>query len=130
MAYQVKEINFENALQCPMLDARRMEVYCMLFDAALTILEPTDAKIIDEFSFRNWLDKEVISFFGDGAAKCKAIITHPNARFIEGVIPSATKLGELALEKFEQKNFEDLSAFEPFYLKDFVIRKPKSAQSC
>lgn len=127
MAYQVRDFNPENTRLCPMLDARRMEVYCLLADADLTILEPTDAKIIDDLSFRNWLERGPISFFGDGASKCKEVITHPHARFIEGVFPSAAKLGELAFAKFEQKGFEDLSAFEPFYLKDFVARKPKSA---
>ena len=126
MVHQVREFNFDNTLLCPMLDARRTEVYCMLMDASLTVLESTEAKIIDGQSFGSWLDQRVISFFGNGSAKCKDIIHHPNARFIEGIIPSAAKLGELAFQKFELKQFEDLYAFEPFYLKDFMIRKPKS----
>ena len=126
MTHQAKEFNFDNTLLCPMLDARRMEVYCLLADASLTVLESTEAKVIDELSFRSWLDQGVISFFGNGSAKCKGIIRHPNARFIDGIIPSAVMLGELAFQKFEAKQFEDISAFEPFYLKDFMIRKPKS----
>ena len=124
MAYQVAGVG-SNSLLCPMLDARRMEVYYLLADRDLTILEGTDAKIIDEFSFKNWLDQCVISFFGNGSAKCKGIIRHPNARYVENISPSASILGELAFKKFESGQFEDLSSFEPFYLKDFVVKKPK-----
>jgi tRNA threonylcarbamoyladenosine biosynthesis protein TsaB len=126
MAYQMMPVNSQNSMLCPMLDARRMEVYCLVTDAMLRILEPTSAKVINELSFRNWLDQGVISFFGNGSGKCQGIIDHPNARFIDGVIPSAVRLGELAFAKFEKKQVEDLSAFEPFYLKDFVVKKPKS----
>ena len=127
MAYQVAGVDSSNSLLCPMLDARRMEVYYLLADRDLRILEGTDAKIIDEFSFKNWLDQYVISFFGNGSAKCKGIIRHPNARYIENISPSASSLGELAFKKFESRQFEDLSSFETFYLKDFVVKKPKSA---
>ena len=127
MAYQVAGVDGSNFLLCPMLDARRMEVYYLLADRDLTILEGTDAKIIDEFSFKNWLDQYVISFFGNGSAKCKGIIRHVNARYIENISPGASSLGELAFKKFESSQFEDLSSFEPFYLKDFVVKKPKSA---
>jgi tRNA threonylcarbamoyladenosine biosynthesis protein TsaB len=127
MAYQVALVDGSNSLLCPMLDARRMEVYYMLADRDLTILEGTDAKIVDEFSFKNWLDQYLISFFGNGSAKCKGIIRHPNARYIENINPSASYLGELAFKKFESSQFEDLSSFEPLYLKDFIAKKPKSA---
>ncbi len=125
MAYQVAVVDRSDALLCPMLDARRMEVYCLLADRDMKILEDTDAKIIDEFSFKNWLDQYGILFFGNGSAKCKGVIHHPNARYIENISPSAASLGELAFKKFESKQFEDLSSFEPFYLKDFVVKKPK-----
>jgi tRNA threonylcarbamoyladenosine biosynthesis protein TsaB len=69
----------------------------------------------------------VIAFFGNGSAKCKGIIDHPNARFIENISPGASSLGELAYKKFESRQFEDLSSYEPFYLKDFVAKKPKPA---
>jgi tRNA threonylcarbamoyladenosine biosynthesis protein TsaB len=126
MAYQVASAGSSNSLLCPMLDARRMEVYCLLADRDLTILESTEAKIIDEFSFRNWLDRGPISFFGNGSVKCKEVIHHPNALYIENIIPGASALGELAFRKFESKQVEDLSSYEPFYLKDFVVKKPKS----
>lgn len=113
-------------LFCPMLDARRMEVYCLIADQKLNVLEQTNAKVIDELSFDTWLEKKVIYFFGNGAIKCKSIITHKNSRFIENIIPSASRLGELAYKKFQLNQFENLSSFEPLYLKDFVAKKPKS----
>jgi len=99
----------------------------LVANAELVVLESTEAKVLDEVSFRSWLDRGVVCFFGNGSDKSKAIIRHPNAKFIDGVIPSALKLGELAFNKFELKQvIEDLSSYEPFYLKDFVFRKPKS----
>ncbi len=109
---------------CPMLDARRMEVYCMLLDSSLSILEPTHAKIIDESSFKDQLNRLPIYFFGNGADKCREAIKHPNAHFISGIAPSAAKLGELGFKKYKEALFEDVATFEPFYLKDFLIRKP------
>jgi tRNA threonylcarbamoyladenosine biosynthesis protein TsaB len=109
---------------CPMLDARRMEVYCMLLDSNLATLEPTQAKIIDESSFKDWLNQRPIYFFGNGAEKCREMIKHPNAHFISGITPSAAKLGELGFKKYKTAKFEDVATFEPFYLKDFLIRKP------
>ena len=109
---------------CPMLDARRMEVYCMLLDANLGIIEPTQAKVIDTDSFSDILTHRPIYFFGDGALKCQEIIKHPNAHFVPGVIPSAAQLGELGFQKWKSKEFEDVASFEPFYLKDFMIKKP------
>jgi tRNA threonylcarbamoyladenosine biosynthesis protein TsaB len=115
------------ALFCPMLDARRMEVYCLIADQKLNVLEQTNAKVIDELSFETWLAKNAIYFFGNGAIKCKSLITHINSRFIEDVIPLASKLGELGYKKFQLNQFENVSSFEPLYLKDFVAKKPKSA---
>lgn len=114
------------ALLCPMLDARRMEVYCFLSDLDLNIVEPTQAKIMDEQSFSEWLDQNVILFFGNGADKCRDIINHSNAKFIEGINPSAIQLGEMAFQKFSKSEFEDLSSFEPHYLKEFMVKKPKT----
>jgi tRNA threonylcarbamoyladenosine biosynthesis protein TsaB len=113
-------------LLCPMLDARRMEVYCLLAKMNLEIVEVTDAKIIDSASYENQLKKNRIFFFGNGSDKCKTIIEHPNASFIEGITPSASNLGTLAYSKFEKNQFEDLSTYEPYYLKDFLIKKPNT----
>ncbi len=113
-------------LLCPMLDARRMEVYCLLTDVNLNNVEPTQAKIIDEESFNEWLSEKIIYFFGNGADKCREIIQHPNAKFLDGINPSARQLGEMAFQKFSKSEFEDLSSFEPHYLKEFMVKKPKT----
>lgn len=127
MAYQIKKnLILNDALLCPMLDARRMEVYCSLFDKGLNAVKNTEAKVVDEKSFSGYLDKQQVYFFGEGSDKCRAIIKHPNAKFISGIKPSASMLGELGHQKFLNTDFEDLEHFEPFYLKDFIIKKPNS----
>ena len=105
---------------CPMLDARRMEVYCTLLDNQLNEVENTQAKIIDENSFSAELNNHKIYFFGNGSLKCKTIITHSNAIFIDDIKCSANGMAALAYKAFAQKQFEDVAYFEPFYLKDFV----------
>jgi tRNA threonylcarbamoyladenosine biosynthesis protein TsaB len=115
---------------CPMLDARRMEVYCAVYKVdTLELLEPTQAKIIDETSFADLFENHKIIFFGDGAEKCHAILgNNPNAVFLDQVIfPSAKSIGELATRSFEQQKFENVADFEPFYLKEFVGTTPKKA---
>jgi tRNA threonylcarbamoyladenosine biosynthesis protein TsaB len=114
------------ALLCPMLDARRMEVYCLLADFDLNMVEPTQAKIIDTESFSYWLAQKTIYFFGNGADKCREMIKNPNAKFIEEVTPAASQLGEMAYKKFTENEFENLSLFEPHYLKEFMVKKPKT----
>lgn len=127
LAYQLKisqGSNLDgNALLCPMLDARRHEVYCMLLDAQLNQVEPTQAKIIDAESFSSNLKNQVF-FFGDGSDKCKAIINHPNAIFVQGIVPKAESLGEMGFIKWQNTDFVDLTQFEPYYLKDFMFKKP------
>jgi len=118
------EYDLKNALLCPMLDARRMEVYCMLADKAGKIIEPTQAKIIDEQSFSALLDQSEIYFFGEGSDKCKNLIHYTNAKFISGIKPSASSLGEIGFQKFKNDEFESTDLFEPLYLKDFLIKKP------
>lgn len=110
---------------CPMIDARRMEVYTQVFDALLKPLQSVSAEIIDENSFATELEKGKIAFVGDGAAKCKEVIVHPNAVFIDDFNPSARGMIALAELKFSEKQFEDMAYFEPYYLKDFVAGKPK-----
>ncbi len=108
-------------LLCPMLDARRMEVYCAIFDANLKIIIPTKAEIIDENSFKDLLRDNKIIFFGSGANKSFEILKfNPNAQLIKDVYPSSVSIGSLAEEAFKNNNFENLTYFEPFYLKDFV----------
>lgn len=109
----------ENHLLCPMLDARRMEVYCLLADSNGQNILATHAKIIDNTSFSDYLGTNKISFFGNGANKCKSVITAKNAIFIDGITPSAVNIGKLASTKFSMNEFADLVNFEPDYLKAF-----------
>ncbi|MCR5313026.1 MAG: tRNA (adenosine(37)-N6)-threonylcarbamoyltransferase complex dimerization subunit type 1 TsaB [Bacteroidaceae bacterium] len=115
----------EDALICPMLDARRMEVYTALYTRALKPVLDTTAKVIDEESFKEELDKHPIYFFGNGAEKCKDVIKHPNAHFIDGVELDAKNMAPIAEKKFLTEQFEDVAYFEPFYLKEFVATKAK-----
>ncbi len=108
-----------------MIDARRMEVYNAVYDHSLKEIRETSAEIIDENAFTHLLEKGKVAFFGDGASKCKEVINHSNALFYDDIHPGVNGLLNFALEKFIQKQFEDLAYFEPFYLKDFVAGKPK-----
>jgi tRNA threonylcarbamoyladenosine biosynthesis protein TsaB len=112
-------------LFCPMIDARRMEVYSAVFNAGNVEVRETRAEIITPDSFSEYLEKYRMVFFGDGAAKCREMITHANAIFLGDFSPSAKYLAEIAFKKFEQKDFEDIAYFEPFYLKDFIAGIPK-----
>jgi tRNA threonylcarbamoyladenosine biosynthesis protein TsaB len=123
MAWQAAQQHPTGALLCPMIDARRMEVYCQVVTPALEVIQPVEAKVIDETSFADLLEQQRVVFFGDGAAKCKPVITHPNAVFVDDIVPLASALGILALKKFVENRVEDVVHFEPFYLKDFLIRK-------
>lgn len=120
----------EIPLLCPMLDARRMEVYCALYRAdTLMQVSPTEAKIIGENSFAEILEKQKIIFFGDGAAKCQAVLgKHLNAVFLkENINPSAKGIGVLAFEAYQNSQFENVADFEPYYLKEFMATTPKKA---
>ncbi len=110
---------------CPMIDARRMEVYHALFGYDLSNIEDTRASIIDENSFAGILESRKIVFFGDGAAKCKDVIKSRNAFFLDGVWPSVRGMVREAEKKFSKGDFVDVAYFEPFYLKDFVAGKPR-----
>jgi tRNA threonylcarbamoyladenosine biosynthesis protein TsaB len=107
-------------LYCPMIDARRMEVYCSILDENLQILQQTEAKIINKDSFNEFLSNKKVIFFGDGASKCRAILDSQNAVFLENMYPDAAQIGQLAINKYLQNHFEDVSYFEPYYLKEFI----------
>jgi tRNA threonylcarbamoyladenosine biosynthesis protein TsaB len=109
----------------PMLDARRMEVYCAVYDKKLNEISSTEAKVIDEQSFAGELNAGTVYFFGNGAAKCKSMITHPNAMFVDHINCSAAGMHQLVVKALEEKQFEDVAYMEPFYLKDFVGTTPK-----
>lgn len=114
--------NPEAYLFCPMMDARRMEVYTCLLTSDLKEVEPISPIILDEQSYTKLLQDHKIIFFGNGAAKLKAILqNNSNALFIDNVMPSAVQVGSLALAKYEQEAFEDVAYYEPFYLKDVYI---------
>lgn len=105
----------------PLLDARRMEVYTAGFDSEKQQIVETQARILDEKSFEEFLEQGKVSFIGDGIAKFREICTHENACFIEGKLPSAKEMAALAHEKFLEEEFEDVAYFEPYYLKDFLL---------
>lgn len=116
----------EDALLCPMIDARRMEVYAAVYDRALKEVRGVQADIVDEQSYLEFLEQHPVYFFGNGAEKCKEKITHPNARFLPDVHPLAKWMFPLAERQMFDEKFEDVAYFEPFYLKEFVASKPKN----
>lgn len=115
----------DDALLCPMVDARRMEVYAALYDRALRPVRPIGADIVDADTYREWLDQHPVYFFGNGAAKCMEAINHPNAHLIEHIQPLARYMFPLAEKRIALEQYEDVAYFTPFYLKDFVAKAPK-----
>ena len=120
MASMTKNIAPSDALLCPMIDARRMEVYATIFDTSLKIVRETSADIIDSTSYVDLLEKHTIFFFGNGAEKCKTLLFHPNAQFISDIHPLASGMTPLTEKAFVEKNFVDTAYFEPHYLKEYV----------
>jgi tRNA threonylcarbamoyladenosine biosynthesis protein TsaB len=115
----------ENALLCPMIDARRMEVFTAVFNQQGEKRMDTAAVIIDESSFYSYLQNQPVIFFGDGADKCQSIYQgKKNAIIIPDFSNSAEDINNLALSHFEQGNFVDVAYYEPFYLKEFIAGKP------
>lgn len=117
----------EEALICPMIDARRMEVYAAIYDRALNVKRKISADIIDENSYLEFLNERPVYFFGNGAEKCREKITHPNARFIDHIHPLAKMMSPLAEKAMANGAFEDVAYFEPFYLKEFIATVPKQS---
>ena len=115
----------EPTLFCPMIDARRMEVYCCIHDTSVNTIDPIKAEIIDNSSFLNFLESNTVYFGGDGSQKCKDAISSDNAKFIDDVYPSAEFMGKIINTKFLKNDMEDLAYFEPYYLKEFVTNTPK-----
>ena len=115
----------EDALIVPMLDARRMEVYAKVMDRALKEVRPIQADIVDAETYKEYLDRGTVYFFGNGAEKCMEVINHPNARLVKGIEPLAKNMAPLAEKRFVEGKFEDVAYFGPFYLKDFVAKMPK-----
>ena len=115
----------DEALFVPMIDARRMEVYAAVYDRALREVRGTQADIVDASTYAPFLDQRPVCFFGPGAAKCKDVIHHPNAIFIDDIHPQAKYMQPLAERKLWDGDLADVAYFEPFYLKEFVATKPK-----
>ena len=113
------------ALLCPMIDARRMEVYCALYNLEGEPVSDVRAVVVDDNSFAEYLEDHIIIFFGNGSSKCKDVIKNKNAIFIDSFEHSARFMLPLALKAYNNEEFEDIAYFEPFYLKDFVASTPK-----
>lgn len=111
-------------LLCPMIDARRMEVFCGFYNAAdKTEKVPVAAVLVQEDSFREILDRNRVLFFGEGSAKCREVVRHPNARFAASVqSPSAEYACKIVSDKWERRELENLVTFEPFYLKEYMFK--------
>lgn len=114
-----------DALLCPMIDARRMEVYSAIYDRALNEVREIRADVVDSNTYKEYLDSHPVWFMGNGSAKCKEIIGHPNAHFLDDVTPLARWMFPLAEMSLNREEFRDVAYFEPYYLKDFIAVKPK-----
>ena len=120
-----EKINEENALLCPMIDARRMEVYSQFFDRALNEVRSISADIVENNTYDDILAQQPVYFFGNGAEKCHEVLTHHNAHIIKGIVPLAKNMYPLAEKRMANEQFEDVAYFVPFYLKDFVAKEAK-----
>ena len=120
-----EKINEENALLCPMIDARRMEVYSQFFDRALNEVRSISADIVENNTYDDILAQQPVYFFGNGAEKCHEVLTYHNAHIIEGIVPLAKNMYPLAEKRMANEQFEDVAYFVPFYLKDFVAKEAK-----
>lgn len=115
----------DDALLVPMIDARRMEVYAAVYDRALNALREVQPDIVEADTYAPWLERGPVYFMGNGAAKCKAVIDHPNAHFIDDQHPLAKYMAPLAEMAHARGQFVDTAYFEPFYLKEFQASQPK-----
>ena len=115
----------DNALLCPMIDARRMEVYAAIYDRSLREVREIGADVVTADTYREYLDRGPVYFFGNGAAKCMDVINHPNAHLIEGIVPEAQWMFPLAEKRIAQERHEDVAYCVPHYLKDLDSKTPK-----
>ena len=121
----LRELPESDALLCPMLDARRMEVYAGIYDHSLKPVRAVAADIVTADTYKPFLDEHPVYFLGNGAKKCMDTINHPNARLIEGIEPLAKWMQPLAERRLINGQTEDVAYFVPYYLKDFVAKMPK-----
>ena len=116
----------EDSLLVPMIDARRMEVYSAVYDRALKEVRGIEANIVDADTYLEYLERGPVVFFGNGSAKCKDVINHPNAIFIDNIHPLASNAAPLAEQRIRRGETVSIAYFEPFYLKEFQATKPKN----
>jgi len=121
---KIYSIDSDNILFCPMIDARRMEVYTSFYDRHGVQIREIQADIIDHLSYLPFLENNSVLFFGNGSAKCRETIAHPNAIFINDIFTSASHMIPLSEKKFKLQQFSNVAYYEPFYLKDFVATTP------
>lgn len=126
LGVNIKTLPKDVELLCPMMDARRMEVYSALFDTALNPVKNTCAEIIDENSYQDLLTNKKIAFFGNGAEKCMKTMCYHNIVYVENIVPLASQMDKIAFKRFLEEKFENVAYFEPFYLKEFVASTPKN----
>lgn len=120
------EESVKGELLCPMLDARRMEVFAALYDMSLRVVRAPQPDIVDAETYRSFLDSQRVCFFGNGAEKCMEVINHPNARYIPNIVPLAKNMMPLAEKRFYDNQFEDIAYFTPDYLKAYQAKLPKN----
>ena len=120
------EVIEDDTLLCPMLDARRMEVFAAIYDASLNVLRAPQPDIVDGETYKSFLDSHNVCFFGNGAEKCMEVINHPNAHYIPGIQPLARNMMPLAEKRFYNNKFEDIAYFTPNYLKAYQAKLPKN----
>jgi len=120
------QVNIDQGIIVAMLDARRMEVYSAIFNSNYNQVRETQAQVLDAQSFKSYLEQGKVYFIGNGVAKTKELISHPNAVFIEDKLPSANEMSSMAFQKYKLNDTEDVAYFEPYYLKDFIALKPKA----
>lgn len=128
MAKSISDTVDENHLICPMIDARRMEVYSNVVNTSLETVADTTNVIVDANSYKDQLENHVVHFIGNAVAKCRPVLEHhPNARFIDQTGINAENIAKLASEKYLRSEFENIAYFEPFYLKEYQAGKPKKS---
>ncbi|GAA4937711.1 tRNA (adenosine(37)-N6)-threonylcarbamoyltransferase complex dimerization subunit type 1 TsaB [Algibacter agarivorans] len=120
------QVKIKDGVIVSMLDARRMEVYSAIYDSNYNQIRATEAQILDEIAFSDYLENQKVYFIGNGVGKTKALINHPNAVFVEDKLPSSNEMSLLACTKYKKGDTEDVAYFEPYYLKDFVALKKKA----
>ena len=125
MSLGISNNNPHYDLYCPMIDARRMEVFSAFYDSENHQIREVRADIIDENSYVSFLNKKIL-FFGDGSEKCKEVLTRENSHFLDNIFPNANDMVEISYQKYLQDDFEDVASFEPYYLKDFVVGEKKN----